>query len=171
MNMELDNYTQQAESFLRDAGVVLVIEKAVPQVAPNWAQDGKHGTCWAVTMVKLKHPLREYFATVPTTRITRDHLRGNIEKERTFLFWSSIQSKEDARYSLHGEKKPTAYDILAGVSIQAGGQGSFEDFCANFGFYTDSRKAESTYKECLELHEKLRAIFTPSELEKLAEIQ
>lgn len=171
MNKELDSYTLQAESFLRDAGVVLVIEKAVPQQAPNWAQDGKHGTCWAVTMVKLKYPLVAYLATVSPTKIRRDDLRGNIEKERTFLFWSSIQSKEEARYSLHGEKKPTAYDILASVSMQASDQESFEDFCANFGLDTDSRKAESTYKECLELHEKLKAIFTPSELEKLAEIQ
>jgi len=40
-------------------------------------------------------------------------------------------------------QKPTAYDILAGV--QKNDPGTFEDFCSDFGYDEDSRKAEKIY--------------------------
>lgn len=42
-----------------------------------------------------------------------------------------------------GDKKPTHYDVLA--CLQKSNPGSFEDFCGDFGYDTDSRKAERTY--------------------------
>lgn len=42
-----------------------------------------------------------------------------------------------------GSKKPTAYDLLA--CLQKSDPGSFENFCGDFGYDTDSRKAERTY--------------------------
>lgn len=42
-----------------------------------------------------------------------------------------------------GDKKPTHYDVLA--CLQKSNPGSFEDFCGDFGYNTDSRKAERTY--------------------------
>jgi len=42
-----------------------------------------------------------------------------------------------------GRIKPTAYDILA--CVQKYDVGTFEDFCSEFGYDTDSRKAEKMY--------------------------
>ena len=40
-------------------------------------------------------------------------------------------------------QKPTAYDILA--CVQKNDPGTFEDFCSDFGYDEDSRKAEKIY--------------------------
>lgn len=46
----------------------------------------------------------------------------------------------------------------------------FEDWASNLGFDTDSRKAESIYRECLEQALKLRAAIGQESLDDLAEI-
>ena len=46
---------------------------------------------------------------------------------------------------------------------------SFEDWCSNFGMDTDSRKAESTYKKCLEIGQAFRRAFKAGEIEELRE--
>ena len=46
---------------------------------------------------------------------------------------------------------------------------SFEDWCADYGYDTDSRKASETYEACCDTGRKLRAAFTPDELSALRE--
>lgn len=43
-----------------------------------------------------------------------------------------------------GSKTPTMYDVLA--CLQKYDLGSFEDFCHEYGYDEDSRRAERTYK-------------------------
>ena len=64
--------------------------------------------------------------------------------------------------------KPTAYDVLA--CLQKNDPGSFEDFCADYGYDTDSRRAEDTWRAVREEWEKVRRFFRSEEMEKLAEI-
>lgn len=42
---------------------------------------------------------------------------------------------------------PTAYDVL--TCLTKTDPGTFEEFCSEFGYDTDSRKAEKTYKACV----------------------
>lgn len=44
------------------------------------------------------------------------------------------------------------------LSDAMGSDQSFEEFCAEFGYDTDSRKAEATYKACKKSGEKLRRL-------------
>jgi len=54
------------------------------------------------------------------------------------------------------ECEPTAADVIAClVSDACAGRQSFEDFCADFGYDTDSRKAEATWKGCKSMSHKL----------------
>lgn len=46
----------------------------------------------------------------------------------------------------------------------------FEEFCANLGYDSDSRKAEKLYNQCVEQKEKVGSIFSPDEIEELKEI-
>lgn len=64
--------------------------------------------------------------------------------------------------------KPTAYDVLACLTKYD--PGTFENFCAEMGFDTDSRKAEKTYFAVQAEWDGVRRIFGDV-LEKLAEIQ
>lgn len=63
---------------------------------------------------------------------------------------------------------PTAYDILACLTKYD--PHTFEDFCADFGYDTDSRKAERTYKAVKEEWNGLQALFNNDELTELQEI-
>jgi len=65
-------------------------------------------------------------------------------------------------------KYPTAYDLLA--CITKDDPGTFENFCGDFGYDTDSRKAEKIYKLVTKEWGKVSRFFMSEELEELAEI-
>jgi len=69
----------------------------------------------------------------------------------------------------NGTNKPTEYDVL--TCIQKYDAGSFENFCSEFGYDTDSRKAEKIYKAVVIEYDKVSNFFTDSEIEQLQEIQ
>jgi hypothetical protein len=66
---------------------------------------------------------------------------------------------------------PTAEDILDCLASDASGIESsaetFEDWCGEYGYDTDSRKAEAIFNACVEQTERLRAFLTPEEFEEL----
>ena len=55
-------------------------------------------------------------------------------KQYTFEFGQSLYN---------GSKEPTMYDVLP--CLEKSDVGTFEDFCDEFGYDTDSRRAERTY--------------------------
>ncbi len=63
---------------------------------------------------------------------------------------------------------PTAYDLLCCITKQD--PGTFSDFCGDFGYDTDSRKAEKTYFAVQEDWEKVRGFFNVRELKAIQEI-
>lgn len=65
-------------------------------------------------------------------------------------------------------KEPTLYSVLA--CLQKYDVGSFEDFCGEFGYDTDSRRAKKTYKAVVKEYDKMCSLFNNDELELLAEI-
>jgi len=65
-------------------------------------------------------------------------------------------------------KFPNAYDTLA--CLTKDDPGTFEDFCGNFGYETDSRKAENIYKAIVDEYKGLAMLFNDEELEFMAEI-
>lgn len=55
--------------------------------------------------------------------------------------------------------KPKAENLLNCLSLDAqAGCETFADFCANFGYDEDSRKAEAIHRECQKTADKLRAL-------------
>lgn len=84
--------------------------------------------------------------------------RGN--REYAFTFGQSLAKR--------GEK-PTEYDVLSCLEVHE--VGSFEDFCVDFGYDTDSIKAFKTYKKVADEFKNLSLLYSHSELEMLSEIQ
>lgn len=70
---------------------------------------------------------------------------------------------------IHYPETPTAYDVLA--CLQKYDVGTFEDFCGEFGYYTDSKTAEKTYKAVINEYTSVCKLFTDAEIEQLQEIQ
>jgi hypothetical protein len=65
-------------------------------------------------------------------------------------------------------RQPTAYDVLACITKYD--PGAFENFCADFGYDTDSRRAEHTYQAVQKEYRNAARFFTEAELEKLQDI-
>lgn len=64
--------------------------------------------------------------------------------------------------------EPTPYDVLA--SLQKYDIGTFEDFCSEFGYDTDSRKAEKIYKGVVDEYNNLKMLYSDKEIEEMREI-
>lgn len=62
-------------------------------------------------------------------------------------------------------KRIYAYDILA--SLTKYNPGMFSDFCAEYGYDADSRKAFATYEAVCEEWKKVSSFFTEEELEEM----
>ena len=153
-------YQQQADYFLTTCGVHFEAVKAVPQDAPQWAKDGKHGTKYSITLAKIdstKGVVNEF---------TRVEQQPQLFSEViTFPFWNSIHAKEQAKKSPIKSDKPSKYDVIATLDVMY--NDTFEDWCFNYGYDEDSREAYKTYKAYLELDAKLRKVFTDGQLEAL----
>lgn len=66
-------------------------------------------------------------------------------------------------------KEPTLYDIL--TCLTKYDVGTFENFCSEFGYDEDSRKAEKTYNAVVKEYESMCRLFSDEELEVLQLIQ
>ncbi len=79
-------------------------------------------------------------------------------------------TKNSLPFVLHFEQKPpTDYSILSCLTKHD--IGTFEDFCGDFGYDMDSRKAEKTYFAVQREYQDLRRMFSKAELILMAEIQ
>lgn len=89
--------------------------------------------------------------------------RGN--RTYTFTFGQSLlKSNNISRL----RTKPTAYDVLACLTKYE--VGTFEEFCSEFGYDTDSRKAEKTYLAVKDEWLNISRLYNDEELEQLREI-
>ncbi len=85
--------------------------------------------------------------------------RGKIKYE--FSFGQSIVNTEKSI-------DPKPYDVLAAITKHD--VGTFENFCDDFGYDKDSRKAEKIYNACVKEYEAVERLFGDI-LEELQEIQ
>jgi hypothetical protein len=89
----------------------------------------------------------------------RTHTYENCTGWNSSLLWKAIPA-------------PALTDILYCLVQDADviNYGTFEEWAGNFGYETDSRSAEATYRTCLELALKLRAMLGDAALSKLGEL-
>lgn len=64
---------------------------------------------------------------------------------------------------------PSSYDIL--TCLTKYNPGSFENFCSEFGYDIDSKRAEKTYHAVVKEYTDLCTLYSDEELQILAEIQ
>ena len=90
---------------------------------------------YGVKLSILGYEWRKYFPDDSAERYAFKCRLSRGRKSYTFTFGQSLYN---------GSKEPTMYDILS--CLTKWDCGTFEDFCAEFGYDTDSRKAERAYK-------------------------
>lgn len=95
-------------------------------------------------------------------------------KNPVFFDWRSgtgnVLKARDGKTVL-GPKKPNPAEVLGRVcaDYQSAAQESFPDWCGNFGFDEDSRKAYRIYEDCQAIGPKLRALgLTSAQIQRFA---
>lgn len=92
----------------------------------------------------------------------RDIYKITLKNEKgsyTFTFGQSIANVG---------QKPTAYDVLTCLTKYV--PGTFDNFCSDYGYDIDSRKAEKIYKAVKKEYQNIIRLFLIDEIEKLREI-
>lgn len=87
--------------------------------------------------------------------------RKGTKQRYSLSFWNSLNDMQTG-------KKPIAYDVLA--AIQKYDPQSLEEFCQEYGYYTDSIEANKVYKAVVKEWQSVAKFFSLSELEELREI-
>ena len=150
MKTEVNSYEQQATDFLTQYNIKFVIRRAEQQHRPAWIDPNDprgnpdHGTEYKVKLI----------------RMTDENCRPTL----TFSFWGSISDRKN-------HVTPDAYDVLACISADTNTPDTFKEFCDEYGYDSDSRRAEATWKRCHAFSKQLLAFFTSEELSALAEIR
>lgn len=192
---EASKYVQQGREFLEATATSMQVLEAVPQKAPAWED-----TSEAMRKLKAKAKPIHYAITLKNARGSytfdfwgsiRDaemvalakeaDQHGNSQSPAYFAVLDFLKSKGSEIVSpimavrsgkLEGKVRelvqPNEYTVLACLHDYTGD--SFEDFCANYGYDADSRRAEAVYKAVCEQERNMRRLFTHEELEALAEI-
>lgn len=115
------------------------------------------------TNTKFKAVLHNYglhFADDKESRYIYKCTLKNANGSYTFKFGQSIANEDTT---------PTAYDVLACLTKYD--PGTFDNFCSEFGYDTDSRKAENVYKAVCKEYENVCRLFSDEQIELLQEIQ
>jgi len=89
----------------------------------------------------------------------------NGKKSFSFDFWGSISSPEIS------SDDENIFAFYCALSDGLAANDSFENFCSEFGYNSDSRKAEKIYKECEKTLRKIERVFSCDLYNLINEIQ
>lgn len=138
----MSEYTEQAEKFLTDNNLNFRATLASNQTCPPWDDEKHvHGDKYRITISRKGEP-------------------GRL----AFDFWDSFDAMQKG-------EEPSAYDALTCVSSDAYTPEDFADFCSEYGYDEDSRKALNIFKRADRFARRIRAFFSEAELEQLSEIR
>jgi hypothetical protein len=182
--IEKTDYQKQANDFLTKTGATLTIEFL--KNGKHFEDDKENRDIYKCT---LKRGTREYtfhfgqsldnsgfyYQYKTGTRqfpLDRKYLAKDYFKRKSLGLIGIIKMKDSAFTPsidiIHYPTAPTAYDILA--CLQKYEVGTFENFCGDFGYDTDSIKAHKVYKAVENEYLNISRLFNEPEIEELQEI-
>jgi len=133
--MKAINYEKQAQDFLQSCGAKL--ETKFLYHGQYFESDKDTRDVYEVIVSRPGKSIWSFKFGQSIANSSKERKRKHAE------LWNQGKWSESKKYS--GQKHPTAYDILA--CLQKNDIGTFEQFCGNFGYSTDSRSAERLYFE------------------------
>lgn len=175
----MNEYTQQAKDFLNQTNTTFNAEFL--KHGKHFADDKDNRDIYKITLKRgarvfsfnfgqsINNSGFYYTKGVQKTDLDRKYLKepknlGRFIKQ-TLDFSFLNNGKSDV---IHYPKEPTEYDVLACLTKYE--VGTLEDFCAEFGYDTDSKKAEVIYKAVLNEYQNVAMLWNDEEIELLSEI-
>lgn len=168
----MNEYIKQATEFLQKAHAEMKIEYVGISANREWKEKEKR-CLYEVTLTSPRGSMNfDFWDSIRNAEIKTMTLESYAEKRYRAPFSVLTQEeKTKANKELAAKKKaavPSVYDVLACLSKCD--PGTFEDFCSDFGYDDDSRTAERVYFAVQKEYTQLTRIFTPGQMEELAEI-
>lgn len=167
------DYQAQAKQFLLDCNATMEIKFVGKEIPAHWKGETKPHNKYQFTITTSKGKYTSYFwdslhNTEASEMTAEDYAKKKYKaRYQDLTMFHKSRVLQDLK-SLKAKVKPTEYDILA--CLEKYGYDSFSDFCAEFGYSTDSISARETFLACGEEYAGLRRIFTEEQMEKLREI-
>jgi hypothetical protein len=124
--------------------------------------------------VKATSFLKQTETTFKAKFFKHDHYFTG-DKDQRDIYKVTLRNKKGSYTFTFGQsiantgKQPSAYSVLACLTKYD--VGSFDDFCSEFGYDTDSMSDLKTYKAVAKEYQSLKRLFTDEELELMSEIQ
>lgn len=168
----MNDYIKQATDFLQKAHAEMKIEYAGITINREWKETEKR-CLYNVTLTSPRGSMAfDFWDSIRNTEIKTMTLEAYAEKRYRVVFSALTQAeKMQANKELAAKKKaaiPSVYDVLACLTKYD--PGTFEDFCSDYGYDNDSRTAERIYFAVQKEYTQLARLFTPGQMEELAEI-
>lgn len=171
-NKPLSEVEQAVEMFVTvECGITYDVAYAGEQTRDdNWKCD-----CWRFD---IKGHSFEYFTgtghreqpTELTKRTAAFEFQGLTEKDkagRTMYGRRYLQRVEELRKP---QTPPIAGLLHSLILDSAAAEQTFNSWCSDFGYDTDSRKALATYEACQKAFDKLRKVFNSEQIKRMREM-
>lgn len=166
--MEHIDYEKQAQKFLGKTGTTFSL--VLSHHGRHWAEDTEERDIYNITLKRGKRSCTFKFGQ----SLVRS--KGWREKKRPDYKLLPFYHKILPSLSDDGLGEwvckgipPTPYGVLSTLTKRS--PGLFEEFCMDFGYDQDSRRAEKVYREAMDIWLHLSRLFSSEELEEMEEIQ
>lgn len=168
----MDEYIKQATEFLQKIHAEMKIDFVGLAVNREWEEKEKR-CLYEITLISPRGSMVfDFWDSIRNAEIREMTFEAYAEKRYRVPFTSLTQAeKMQASKELAAKKKtavPSVYDVLACLTKYD--PGTFENFCSDYGYDEDSRTAERVYFAVQREYAQLARLFTPDEMEELAEI-
>lgn len=162
--IEKSSYQLQADKFLEQTKTTIEVRFLFN--GPYFDDDKEHRDVYEITLNRpTRSPNPFIFRFGQSLAASTDGKEKHLETCKAFH-----QRGEKCFKPKHRIKptKPTSYDVL--TCLTKYDPGTFENFCGDYGYDTDSRKAEKVYFAVQQEFDGVRRLFGDV-LDQLAEIQ
>ena len=169
----MNEYLAQAKQFLTDCNATMEINLVGKEIPAHWKDETKPHNKYQFTITTPKGSYTSYFwDSLYNTELSEMNIQRYAEKKYK-IHWYDVSAFEKGKAiremdALKAEAIPNEYDVLA--CLEKYSYDSFSDFCAEFGYSTDSISARETFLACGEEYAGLSRIFTEEQMEKMREI-
>ncbi len=170
------DYNQQATDFLTQTGTEFKAE--FKKHGYHFTGDKEKRDIYTITLKRGDREYKfEFGASLNDSGFYVQFGRKRIDIDYQYLNSTNLNYIIKQKYqwdfrsnidTIHKPVAPTAYSVLACLTKYD--CGTFEDFCSEFGYDTDSKTAEKTYKAVCEEWLNVQRLFTDKEIELLQEI-
>lgn len=168
-----NEYTKQAEKFLQDTNATMEIELQGRAINTMW-KEKQLRNIYAVTITTPRGSYTfDFWDSLYNTELTQmamqEYARKNLRRRWEDMTYGEKNKASAELAQKQKEARPNCYDVLACLTKYD--PGTFEDFCAEYGYDEDSRTAERIYIAVQNEFANLKRIFDPEQLKAMQEIE